>query len=53
MLPPRSRAVADVHVLVDDDDLDTDIYVRPNEVDLLLAMVEASEASGSIIIEIE
>ncbi len=46
-------AAAYVAARVEDDDLDTGIYARPNEVDLLLAMVDASEASGSILIEID
>jgi hypothetical protein len=63
MLPRRDRAyrscVTDASELPsawledDDDEADTGIYARPDEVDLLLAMVDASEASGSIIIEID
>ncbi len=37
----------------DPDDVDTGVYTRTNEVDRLLAMVDASEASGSIIIEFD
>jgi hypothetical protein len=48
----RIAAVATA-ILASDDERDTGTYQRPNEVDLLLAMVDASEASGSITIDFD